>query len=228
MSREMGFGSPHREIARIDVAEVFPGNRHRHRRPRSCTRRVRQHGGRALAVAQIVDKELAGTFCLRHGRDVALWCLGGQRLRDALRETLGLCPVCLRYQRNQDMQALAAGSPDESLEPRLRQCITDFQWGLDDFGKAQRQVRIKIDHQLIRLADLRHRRTPAVKLDGTAVHRLAGNAPRPRVCLWHRASAKGQRARVLGKLTLGDIRTRVHDAIRTADVKATDDQVPRR
>ena len=111
-----------REMVRADVlAELVPGERHRHRRALARARRVGADGGGAQAVAQVVDIDAAAPAALGHVVGVEVGPVGRHRRGDRLGERFHGVPVCLRRQRKDDVQALAAGGLHEALELQRRQ-----------------------------------------------------------------------------------------------------------
>ena len=86
-----------REMVRPDVlAELVPGERHRHRRALARARRVGADGGGAHAVAQVVDIDAAAPAALGHVVGVEVGPVGRHRRGDRLGERLHRVPVCGR------------------------------------------------------------------------------------------------------------------------------------
>ena len=106
-------------VAAFILVEFVPGDGGRHRRTFAGARRIRHHRRRAALIAQPVEEDAA--LALR------LADVGGEHLRlglgdgaaEALGEALDRRPVLRRIERDDDVDALAAGEEREAFEPEV-------------------------------------------------------------------------------------------------------------
>src|SRR5687768_1023917 len=79
--------------------ELFPTERHRHRRSRPRTYGIRRDAGICAVVAQIVDENPPRSFLLRQRRNEVSRTLRYHRVRKCPRELETRCPIGLRRKR---------------------------------------------------------------------------------------------------------------------------------
>ena len=102
-------------VGGFQAAQFGPVDRHRDRRAGACAGGVGRDRRRLAAVAQIVDEDALVAFGFGGARDVSVRLVRFHGLGDGSGECLGLLPR-RRLDRQDDVQALAAGSLQEGLE----------------------------------------------------------------------------------------------------------------